>query len=56
MEEKLDKLATDLDDASTILDELRHDPERDAQEKLDELHETLTHASDTLDNLEDEHD
>jgi hypothetical protein len=56
MEEKLDKLATDLDDASTILDELRHDPNREAEQKLDELHETLTHASETLEHIEDEHD
>jgi hypothetical protein len=54
MTEKLDKLATDVDDAFTIVEELRDDPARDTEEKLDEVHETLTHASETLEKLEDE--
>ena len=54
MTEKLDKLATDVDDVFTIVEELRDDPARDTEEKLDEVHETLTHASETLEKLEDE--
>jgi hypothetical protein len=54
MKEKLDKLATDVDDAFTIVEELRNDSDRGTHEKLDEVHETLTHASETLEKLEDE--
>jgi hypothetical protein len=56
MSEKLDKLATDVDDAATILDELRDDPDRDTCEKLDELDDTLTQVSETVARLEDEDD
>jgi hypothetical protein len=50
---KLDKLASDIDDASTVVEELQDDPGADDNEKLEELHQTLEHASDTLDELDD---
>ena len=49
---KLDELATDVDDASMIVEELQHEPDVDAHEKLDELHKTLEDASNTIDELE----
>jgi len=53
---KLDELATDIDDASTIVEELHNDStaDADADEKLEELHETLDKASDAIDELEDD--
>ena len=51
---KLDALATDVDDATTTVEELQGDLGVDAHEKLDELHKTLADASDTIDELEDE--
>jgi D-mannonate dehydratase len=51
---KLDEIATDVDDASTIAEELQGDPGVETDEKLDELHEALEHASDTIDELESE--
>jgi hypothetical protein len=48
---KLAELATDVDDASLIVEELQHEPDVDAHEKLDELHKTLEDASDTIDEL-----
>jgi hypothetical protein len=49
---KLDELASDVDDATTIVHELQDDHDRDPDEKLDELDKTLEHASDTIDDLE----
>ena len=52
---KLDEIATDVDDASTIVEELQNELDVDAPEKLDELHKTLEDASDMIDELgEDE--
>jgi hypothetical protein len=53
---KLDELAADIDDASTVVEELQNDadPDADVDEKLDELHETLEDASDTIDEMENE--
>jgi hypothetical protein len=51
---KLDELATDVDDASTIVEELQGAPDVDASEKLGELQRTLEDASDTLDDLDNE--
>ena len=51
---KLDELATDVDDASTTVEELQHDFHHDAHEKLDELHKTLEDASDTIDELDED--
>ncbi len=50
---KLDKLATDIDDASLVIEELQDNPKDEPQEKLHELHKTLEHASDTIDKLTD---
>jgi hypothetical protein len=50
---KLGELATDIDDASETVGELKHTPPADAREKLDELHKTLEDASDTIDELVD---
>ena len=49
---KLDEIASTLDDASTVVEELQTDP-GDTDEKLDELHDTLEHASDTIDEIGD---
>ena len=51
---KLDKIASDLDDASTVVEELQDDPKHDPGEKLEELHKTLEDASDTMDELADQ--
>jgi hypothetical protein len=53
---KLDELAGDVDDATTIVHELQDDDDSDRDEKLDELDKTLEHASDTIDDLENEDD
>ena len=53
---KLGELATDIDDASDTVGELKHTPAADAREKLDELHKTLEDASDTIDELVDKDD
>ena len=52
VDRKIDELASDLDDASTTVEELQNDPNINADEQLDELHETLENASDTIDDLE----
>lgn len=53
---KLKELASDVDDAATVVDELEAGHEGDVSEKLDELKKTLEDASDTLDELHDEDD
>ena len=53
---KLEELATDVDDAAEVVEELQAEPEVDTSEKLDELKKTLEEASDTLDELHDEDD
>ena len=45
----LDELASSIDDASMVVEELQDDSATDPQEKLEELHDTLEHASDTID-------
>lgn len=50
---KFDDLASDIDDASTVVEELQNDHDADKSEKLDELHETLEHASDMVDEIGD---
>ena len=49
---KLCELATDIDDASIVVDELQAAPGIDAPEKLDELQDVLKHASDAIDELD----
>ena len=51
---KLDQLASDVDDAADVVEELQAEPDVDASERLDEL--MLEEASDTLDELHDEGD
>jgi hypothetical protein len=53
---KLDELASDVDDAAEVVEELQDEPEVDASEKLGELKKTLEDASDMLDELHDEDD
>ena len=53
---KLEELASDVDDAAEVVEELQAEPEVDASERLDELKKTLEDASDTLDELHDEDD
>ncbi len=43
---KIDKAATDVDDALEIVEELEDEPDA---EKLDELHDTLDQALDSID-------
>jgi hypothetical protein len=50
---EFDELASDIDDASTVVEELQDDRDADAGEKLDELHKTLEHASDMVDEIAD---
>ena len=47
---KLDELATDIDDASTVVEELEVD-RKDADEKLRDLRKTLERASDVIDEI-----
>ena len=51
---KIDEVATDIDDASTMVDELQANPDHDTDttDRLDELHDSLEHASDTLDDID----
>jgi hypothetical protein len=53
---KLDELAGDVDDATTIVHELQDDDDSDRDEKLDELDKTLEHASDTIEDLDNTDD
>lgn len=48
---KINEAASDIDDASDTIDELRAKPNLDAEttDMLDELHNSLEHASDSLD-------
>lgn len=50
---KFDELAVDIDDASTVAEELQVNHDADAGEKLDELRKTLEHASDMIDEIGD---
>jgi hypothetical protein len=49
---EFDELASDIDDASTVVEELQDDHEADEDEKLDELHKTLEHAADVIDEID----
>ena len=53
---KLNELASEVDDAAMVVEELQAEPDVDASEKLDELKSTLEDASDALDELQDEED
>jgi hypothetical protein len=48
---EFDELASDIDDASTVAEELQDDHDADRGEKLDELYKTLEHASDMIDEI-----
>jgi hypothetical protein len=50
---KLDELASNIDDAATVVEELQVEPDADTDEKLDELHDILEHASDRIDEIGD---
>ena len=50
---KLDELASNIDDASMVVEELQVDSDADTDEKLDDLHKTLEHASDMIDEIGD---
>jgi hypothetical protein len=47
-----DALASNIDDASMVVEELQGDPATDTQQKLEELHDTLEQASDTIDEID----
>jgi hypothetical protein len=49
---KLDELATDVDDATSVLEELQDAPGTNTQDKLEELHDKLEQASAAIDVLE----
>ena len=51
---KLDELASDIDEAATVVEELQFARNVDASEKLGELHDVLEEASDTIDQISDE--
>ena len=48
---KFDDVASDIDDASMVVEELQVDRDVDGDEKLDELHKTLEHATDMIDEI-----
>jgi peptidoglycan hydrolase CwlO-like protein len=50
---KLDELATDVEDARRVVEELQDAPEVDTKDKLDELSEKLEQANDAIDDLEE---
>jgi hypothetical protein len=50
---EFDELASDIDDASMVAEELQDDHDADGDEKLDELHKKLEHASDMIDEIVD---
>jgi hypothetical protein len=50
---ELAELASDIDDASTVAEELQDNHDADQGEKLDELHKTLEHAADMIDEIVD---
>jgi hypothetical protein len=50
---EIQELASDIDDAATVVEELQDDHDADEGEKLDELHKTLEHAVDTIDEIVD---
>ena len=47
-------VASDVDDASTVVEELQAEPDEDPGEKLDELKRTLEDASEALDELNED--
>jgi len=49
----LDELATDVEDATSVLEELQDDPGLNTQDKLGELHDKLEQASQAIERLED---
>ena len=49
----LDELATDVDDATSVLEELQDEPGINTQDKLGELHDKLEQASEAIDRLEE---
>ena len=50
---KFDELASNIDDASTVVEELKDAPETNTGEKLDELQDTLKQATETIDEISD---
>jgi hypothetical protein len=51
---EIEELASDIDAAATVVEELQDDHDADEVEKLDELHTTLEHAADTIDEIVDQ--
>ena len=49
----LEELATDVEDATSVLEELQDDPGLNTQDKLGELHDKLEQASQAIERLED---
>jgi outer membrane murein-binding lipoprotein Lpp len=49
----LDELATDVEDATSAVEELQDDPGINTQDKLGELHDKLEQASEAIDRLEE---
>jgi len=49
----LDELATDVEDATRVLEELQDDPRINTQAKLEEIHDKLEQASEAINELED---
>ena len=51
---KLAELASDIDEAETVVEELEAEPDHDVPDKLDELKGALEDASEALDELQNE--
>ena len=50
---KLDELATDVEDAARVVEELQDAPNVNTKDKLEELSENLEDAADAIDELEE---
>ena len=54
MSRKFDEVASNIDDALTVVEELQDEPDTNTGEKLDELQENLQQTSDTIEEIDDE--
>jgi hypothetical protein len=50
---KLDELATDVEDATRVVEELQDEPNVNTKDRLEELSEKLEDAADAIDELEE---
>lgn len=53
MSDKLDELASEIDDAVITAEELKNEPGSHQEQKIDEIADALDTAKDAVDDLED---